>query len=311
MWYFSSGAFLGWGLGANDAANVMGTGVAANLVKYRTAVCLVAVFVIVGAVVEGPKVMNTVGSLAKLDINLAFLAALSAGLVMFIMSGLALPISASQAIVGALIAIGLANGTAEFSLLRKVVLCWILTPIGAAVISGIAYRLLGFLLKPVLSDVTLRTVLLRIAIVVAGRYGSYALGGTNVANVSGVYVGAGYMSPLGAALFGGFFIALGVLTYSKKVMMTVGRDIFPLDSFTAFVAVLSQAITAHIFTQIGVPVSSSQAIVGAVIGIGLVKNMNAISGKIVARILFGWIATPVVAGAMCYALLILSGFFRA
>jgi PiT family inorganic phosphate transporter len=87
-----------------------------------------------------------------------------------------------------------------------------------------------------------------------------------------------------------------VLTYSKKVMMTIGKGIVPLDPFSALVAVLTEGVVLHLFTQIGVPVSSSQAIVGAVVGIGLVGDMQTVSGRMLAKIGFGWVLTPVIAG---------------
>jgi PiT family inorganic phosphate transporter len=103
-----------------------------------------------------------------------------------------------------------------------------------------------------------------------------------------------------AALIGGFSIALGALTYSKKVMETVGKGIVPLDPFSALIAVLAEALTLHLFTQIGVPVSSSQAIVGAVVGVGLVGDVQTVSVKMLAKIGMGWIMTPVSAGVLAY-----------
>jgi PiT family inorganic phosphate transporter len=85
-------------------------------------------------------------------------------------------------------------------------------------------------------------------------------------------------------------------------MMTVGRDITPLDEYAALIAVLAGAITVEIFTQVGVPVSSSQAIVGGVTGIGLVKGVRTLSKRILAGIVFGWISTPVSAGIISYVL---------
>jgi len=307
MWQYISGAFLGWSLGSNDAANVFGTGVATNLVRYRTAVILIAVFVILGAVLEGPKCILTLGGLSRVGSRLAFICTLAAGAVMFAMSRLGLPSSSSQAIVGAVFAAGLANGSADLSIFSKMVLCWILTPIGAALISVILYHVLGRIARPLLAHPVQRTRILKSAILAAGCYGSYALGTNNVANVSGIYVGSGQMSAGTASLFGGICIAAGVLTYGRRVMMTVGKGIFPLDAFTALIAVISQAVTTHIFTQIGVPVSGSQAIVGAVIGIGLVKNLSALSGRKVTEILLGWVMTPVVSAAVCAGLMRLIG----
>ncbi len=300
MWNFISGAFLGWSLGSNDAANVFGTGVATNMIKYRTAIILIAIFVMLGAVVDGPKTIQTIGKLSELEPNQTFFVTFAAAFVLFIMSKLALPTSSSQAIVGAVIAFGLVNNSADWSMLSKIVICWILTPVGAAVISLILYPIIAFLLRPIFKNVFLYTTVIRIGIIFSGCYGAYALGGNNVANVSGVYVGTGEMTPVTASVFGGFFIALGVLTFSKNVMMAVGKDIFPLDAFTAFIAVLAHALTIHVFTFIGVPVSGSQAIVGAVLGIGLLKNFKAISLKKVTGIVSGWLATPVITGVICY-----------
>ena len=95
-------------------------------------------------------------------------------------------------------------------------------------------------------------------------------------------------------------IALGVLTYSRKVMMTVGRDLVRLDAFTALVAILAEAITVHIYAVIGVPVSTSQAIVGSVLGIGLVKGVRTIQLKTLAKILFGWLGTPAISAGITW-----------
>jgi len=150
-----------------------------------------------------------------------------------------------------------------------------------------------------------RNLVYTIGILVAGSYGAYSLGGNNVANVTGVYVGTGMLSASMASLIGGLSIASGVLTYSEKVMMTVGKGIAPLDPFSGVVAVIAEALTLHIFTQIGVPVSSSQAIVGAVVGVGLVGDVRTLSQKMLARIAVGWLLTPISAGALTYLLLLL------
>lgn len=299
MWQLSSGAFLGWSLGSNDAANVFGTGVSTQLVRYRTAVVLIAIFVVLGAALEGSRCMATLNDLSKIPLHLAFFATLSAALVMFAMSTLALPASSSQAVVGALFAVGLVNGSADFQVFGKIVMAWVLTPVCAGLLSVLLYNVLGFILRPLLTSLKWRTPLLRAAILVAGCYGSYAIGSNNVANVSGVYVNAGVLTPLQASLFGGLAIAAGVLTYSKKVMFTVGRGIFALDAFTAFITVLALAASSHLFTQIGVPVSSSQAVVGAVVGIGLQKDMKSLSLKTIRHILLAWLVTPVMSGLVC------------
>ena len=136
---------------------------------------------------------------------------------------------------------------------------------------------------------------IRIGMIVCGCYGAYALGANNVANVSAVFVGKDMLTPQTAALFGGMAIALGAITYSKNVMMTVGKGIVKLDSISAFICVLSHAVTVHIFAIIGVPVSSSQAIVGAVLGISAIKGLQVINIKTLRHVCLGWFSTPFIA----------------
>jgi PiT family inorganic phosphate transporter len=83
-------------------------------------------------------------------------------------------------------------------------------------------------------------------------------------------------------------------------MMTVGKGIAPLDPFTAFVTVLAGGLTLHIFTQVGIPVSSSQAIVGAVVGVGMVGGIRTVSPRMLMRIGLGWLLTPVSAGLLSW-----------
>jgi PiT family inorganic phosphate transporter len=303
VWKLAGGVLVGWGLGSNDSANIFGTGVAANAIRYRTAIVLIAVFVVIGALVEGHKTMDTVGEMSRLSHTAAFIAALATGLTVSTFSYLALPVSTSQAIIGAVLGIGLISGIPDFTRLYKVVICWVLTPFAAIVLSLIMYPLLASILRKALMDLKLRNAFLRWGLVFAGCYGAYSLGANNVANVTGVYVGSGLLAPFQAALLGSLGISFGVLTYSRKVMGTVGKRIVHLDEFSAFVSELSAAITVHVFTQVGVPVSTSQAIVGGVTGVGLVKGLRTVRKKTLAGIAIGWISTPLLCGVIAYLMM--------
>ena len=298
MWKVISGIFLGWSLGANDAANIFGTGVTTGIVKYRTAILLTAIFVLIGSIAEGPKCMRIVGDLSQLIPNEAFLCALAAAITMTILTYFAIPASTSQAIIGAIIGAGILSGSADFSKLIKIVACWILTPIGGMIFGYLLYHSLKFIFDKTIPSLTSRNTIYAVGIIVAGCYGAYSLGANNVANVTGIYVGSGILSCQTAAFIGGLSIASGTLTYGKKVMLTVGKGIAPLDPFTALVTILAEALTLHLFTQIGVPVSSSQAIVGAVVGVGIVGGLRTVNPKMLVKIAVGWLMTPFAAGLL-------------
>lgn len=304
MFRLISGIFLGWSLGANDSANVFGTAVASRVIKFSVAATITAIFVIAGSVLEGAGGMHTLGGLTAQDLNSAFISSLAAAIAVTVMTYLSLPVSTSQAVVGAILGIGMAlQQEINWRGLEKVVLCWVGTPVGAMVISYLLYKFFQSILgKLKLSIFSLNTPIMW-GLILSGAYGAYALGANNVANVTGVFAGAGLISIQTATIVGGVSIALGTVTYSKRVMLTVGGGLVKLDGFTAFIAVLSEAITVHIYAIIGVPVSTSQAIVGAVLGIGFALGTRSINNRTLLNIVIGWISTPLIAGIIAFVMM--------
>ncbi|RME19533.1 MAG: inorganic phosphate transporter, partial [Deltaproteobacteria bacterium] len=119
MWQLVSGIFLGWSLGSNDAANVFGTAVASRMVRFWLAAGLCSAFVILGALLEGSAGMATYRQMSPLGLNGAFIASLSAALTVSMMSFLRLPVSTSQAVVGALVMMGWLRGNVQWASLGK------------------------------------------------------------------------------------------------------------------------------------------------------------------------------------------------
>jgi len=306
MYPLLGGVWLGWALGANDASNVFGTAVASRMVRFRTAVMLSSVFVLAGALVGGAAGMKTLSGLAEQSLRSALVVTAAAAAIVTLMTALKLPVSTSQGVVGAILGMGLATDPAgvRWGLLVKVVLAWVSAPIGAAVVAMVLYPLLGRLLDAMRLSLVRRSQVLKAALIVSGSYGAYALGANNVANVVGVFYGS---APFGEdaglwALLGGGAIMLGIVTFSRRVMFTVGRSLVQLDAFSALVAVLSQATTVLVLAYVGVPVSTSTAIVGGVLGIGMVKGVRTINLPTLLRILSGWVSTPLLAGLAAFAL---------
>jgi len=297
MFRLISGIFLGWSLGANDSANVFGTAVASKVVKFSTAATITAIFVILGSVIQGAGGMHTLGGLTAQDLNSAFVSSLAAALTVTVMTYLSLPVSTSQAVVGAILGIGVVlQQDINWTSLNKVVLCWIGTPIGALLISVFLYKMFQYVLSKTKMNLLFLNTLTKWGLLLSGAYGAYALGANNVANVTGVFAGAGLITIQWATIIGGISIAVGAVTYSKRVMLTVGGGLVKLDAFSAFVAVLSEAITVHIYAEIGVPVSTSQAIVGAVLGIGIAVGARSVNNRTLVNIVLGWVSTPLIAG---------------
>ncbi len=248
MWYLLSGVYLGGTLGANDAANIFGTAVVTKALKFKTAALLSVIFVIIGSGLEGAGGMETLGGLAEQTLLTAFLSSLAAALTVTLMTVLELPVSTSQAVVGAIIGGNILTGTVDFSPLIPILFAWILTPIGGLVISFILYKLYSIFVQHRINNLKYFETFVRVGLVLAGMYGAYSLGANNVANVVGVFVEAGMFEPELAGIIGGMAIGLGIF-FSRGVMETIGRRITALTPLTALITVIAHSITLYIFAR--------------------------------------------------------------
>lgn len=291
-----AGIFLGWALGANDAANVFGTAVAARIISFWRAAWLCAAGVVAGAFFQGAEGIATLSGITQQTIGTAVVVSGAAAITVTFMTVQGLPISTSQAIVGAILGIGLATGNTEWTPLLKVLACWIGTPIGAMLIAIAAYRLIAWLSRRVPVSIFTRDKLLWMGLLCTGVYGSYALGANNVTNTTGIFSGLlPGVSDSMLALIGGVAIAAGVLTFSRRVMVQLGSGVMRMDGFTGFIAVFSMSLTVHVFAFVGAPVSTSQGIVGAILGIGAVRGAHVLHFRVLREITAAWLMTPVIA----------------
>ena len=331
LFFLTSGLFLGWSLGANDASNVFGTAVGSKMVSFRKAAIIASVAVILGAVMQGSGASGALGKLGGVNaIGGAFTLAFSTAVVVYIMTKFSLTVSTSQAIVGAIIGWNLFTGNkTDPEALAKIVSAWITGPIIGAFFAIALYIIVIKIKKSTNIHLFKFESYIRTGLIIVGALGAYSLGANNIANVMGVFLSSFNLEPLDLKLFvlssnqqllllGGLAIAVGIITYSKKVMETVGGRIMELTPEAAMVIVLAQAIVLFIFSSSGLsdflvsiglppipmaPVSSSQVIVGCIIGIGIYKGVSNINFKTLGEIGIGWIASPVLAGMLSFILL--------
>jgi phosphate/sulfate permease len=299
-----AGLYAGWSTGANDAANSIGTSVGAGLLRYRNAVILAAVCVVLGAVLQGHHVMKTIGGGIVTD-PLSPLAVLTAllcsAIFVSIATFLGIPTSTSQAIVGSVAGVGLAADLAlDGSKLLVIVQCWVLCPVLTMLLSYVVLRLTRWCLGRYQSRIVTRT--LSALVVLSAGYAAYSLGANDVGNAIGPIAALQVMDLRLLALVGGLALAFGALTFGKGVTETVGKNITRLDLAGAFSAQISAAFGIHFFSVMGIPVSTSQAIVGGVLGVGLFHGIRAISHRRLLAVAVGWVLTPAAAGLVAFLL---------
>ena len=141
--FLTSGLFLGWSLGANDAANIFGTAVGSGMIRFATAAIICSIFVILGAVVSGAGAAGTLGQLGAVNaLPGSFMVALSAALTVYWMTKLGLPVSTGQAVVGAIVGWNLFSGfPTDLGALTKIVSTWVFTPLLAGFFAVILFQL--------------------------------------------------------------------------------------------------------------------------------------------------------------------------
>ncbi|MBK7133920.1 MAG: inorganic phosphate transporter [Bacteroidales bacterium] len=326
--FLVSGLFLGWSLGANDASNVFGSAVGSKMISFRRAAIIASVFVILGAVIQGAGASDTLGKLGAVNaIGGSFTVALAAAVTVYMMTKFALPVSTTQAIVGAIIGWNFFTGNStDTKTLSQIVITWISGPVIGAVFAVLLYILVKKFKRSAKIHLIRFESYIKTGLIIVGAFGAYSLGANNIANVMGVFIPAFNLQELDFGIFslnsnqqlfliGGIAIAIGILTYSRKVMETIGGNIVELSSEAALVVVLAESLVlfifsssslSNLFVRIGlppipmVPVSSSQVVVGCVLGIGLYKGAQNINFRILGEIAVGWLATPVISGLLAF-----------
>ncbi|MBN1829429.1 MAG: anion permease [Deltaproteobacteria bacterium] len=329
MFFLSSGLFQGWSLGANNMSNIFGTAVGSRMISFRKAALICSLAVILGAVISGAGVTDTLVKLGAVNaLAGAFTVAFASAVTIFLMTKAGIPVSTSQSIIGAIVGWNLFSGfLTDPASLTKIITTWLICPVLSALFSMAAYLLIVRIIRHYQIHMFKLDSLVRYGLILVGAFGAYSMGANNISTVMGVFIPVVPFPPISffgfftltAAqqlfLLGGIAIAVGVFTYSKRVILTVGKGIMDLSPVAAFVAVLSHSLVLFLFASKSleqlllshglpaiplVPVSSSQAIVGAVIGIGLLKGGRSIQWKTVGSIFIGWIATPLLAGIICF-----------
>ena len=358
MWIYlllSAGLFMGWSLGTNDAANAFGTAVATRVIKYRTAVTIIAVMVVLGAFIGGANNIDKVAELSSSnkviasvdevkdaianslvdDLILksalkAFIIFMCAALTVFVMSYLKFPVSANQSITGAIIGWGLFHAdysdpavlAVNMPQIGKFASTWILNPLGAGIISFVLVLTFNKIVGNRLETLKGYDTILKFGYLGAGAFASFSIGLNSSANVTALYYDAAFVETgvaanlltdaRVAATIGGIAIAIGVLTFSKRVMMTVGSSIADINQIEGFLVIIAMALTVVLMgSWMGIPVSTSQAVVGAVMGAGLTKGVKHVHFGVFKNIAIAWVSSPTVAGVMAYLVaLATQGFFK-
>jgi PiT family inorganic phosphate transporter len=294
--------------GFHDAANSIATVVSTRVLTPGKAVVWAAFFNFIAAFTFGTAVAKTVGA-GLVDISIVSFAVIFAGLVGAIVWDLitwyyGLPTSSSHALIG---------GYAGAAITKA---GW-----GAIILSGWTKTLIFIVLAPLIGmtlGFTLMVAILwafrstspgrvdhwfrRLQLLSAAAY-SLGHGGNDAQKTMGIIAGAlvagGYLGlekgslpiPLWVVLSAHAAISLGTLSGGWRIIHTMGSKITKLQPVGGFAAETAGAISLFTATHLGVPVSTTHTITGAIIGVGSIRRLSAVRWGVAGRIVWAWILT--------------------
>ncbi len=290
--------------GFHDAANSIATVVSTRVLSPGQAVVWAAVFNFVAAFTFGTAVAKTIGK-GMIDLSAVTFGVIFAGLMGAIVWDLitwyyGLPTSSSHALIGGYAGAAVANAGLDAIIpsgWTKTLLYIFLAPmIGLVVAFALAVAIFWIFQRttPLRVDHVFRRLQLLSA-------AAYSLGhGTNDAQktmgiIAGVLVTAGYLKafsiPVWVVLAAHSAIALGTLSGGWRIIHTMGSKITRLQPVGGFAAETAGAITLFLASSLGVPVSTTHTITGAIVGVGATRRLSAVRWGVAGRIVWAWMLT--------------------
>ena len=298
--------------GLHDAANSIATIVSTRVLSPRMAVLWAAFFNFIAFAVFGLHVAETLGTgiiaPGVVDRQVIF-GALVGAIGWNIITWLAgIPSSSSHALIGGLLGAGLAKAGMD-----AVVLKGVLLTTGAIVISPLLGFALALLLVLIVSWLFFRSAPLpvdilfrRLQFVSAALY-SLGHGGNDAQKTMGIIsvllftqglTGPTFHVPLWVVLACHATMAAGTLFGGWRIVRTMGQRITNLNPMQGFCAESAGATTLFLATWLGVPVSTTHTIAGAITGVGAARRVRAVRWNIAGSIVIAWIVTVPAAAAM-------------
>ncbi len=302
--------------GFHDAANSIATVVSTRVLSPAQAVAWAAFFNFAAAFFFGTGVARTVGS-GMIDLQVVTYGVILAGLLGAIAWNLitwyfGLPTSSSHALFGGYAGAAVAKagfGAVIASGWTKTIVFIVVAPlIGLIVGLALMTSILWIFRRstPARVDRWFR----RLQLLSAAAY-SLMHGANDAQKTMGIITGAlvtgGYLTtfdvPLWVVLIAHAAIALGTLTGGWRIIKTMGTKITKLQPSGGFAAESGAAVAIYTATMLGVGISTTHAITGAIVGVGATKRLSAVRWGVAAQIVWAWILTiPASAtiGAACY-----------
>jgi len=291
--------------GRNDAANSIATIVSTRVLSPRYAVAWAAFFNFIAFLVFGLHVAGTIGkgiiSPSAITDQVIFGALVGAIFWQLITSYFGIPSSSSHALIGGLVGAGVAHAgfhTIVWSGLGKTVAAIVLSPVTGLLIALLLVLLVSWLFvrsSPARVDGIFR----KVQFVSASLY-SLGHGGNDAQKTMGIITAllfahgalhGEFQVPLWVVIGCNAAMALGTLLGGWKIVRTMGSRITRLTPMQGVCAETAGSITLFMATYLGIPVSTTHTITGAIVGVGAARRTSAVRWNVAQRIVIAWVIT--------------------
>ena len=294
---------IAFGIGSNDTSNALGICIGCGVIKLRRALLLFGCFVLIGILVQGQKVMKTVGKdLVEVNLSIIGISLSVAALLIIISNWKKLPISTHQVIIGSLVGSGVASGAAvNFTAILEIIVSWIISPLVAFFSALFLYKAM----EKTISKLSLFRIerILRSLLILSGILIAYNTGANELATILGPVIHSGLIEQMRASLIGSLFVFLGAVILSHRVIETIGKGITTLDPYSGFAAQFGAGMCVMFFTFLGMPISTTYCIIGGISGVGMSKGMKTVKLDLIKKIMANWILSPSLAFIISFAIM--------
>ena len=283
---------IAFGIGSNDTSNALGICIGCGVITLRRALIVFGCFVLIGILVQGQKVMETVGKdLVEVNIPILSISLSVAAFLIIISNWKRLPLSTHQVIIGSLTGSAVASGAAvNFTAMLEIVVSWIVSPLVAFFTSMLLYKAM----EKTISKLSLFRIerILRTLLLFSGILIAYNTGANELATILGPVIHSGLIEQLRASLVGSLFVFLGAVILSHRVIETIGKGITTLDPYSGFAAQFGAGMCVLFFTSLGMPISTTYCIIGSISGVGMSKGMETVKFGLIRKIMANWVLAP-------------------
>jgi phosphate/sulfate permease len=283
---------IAFGIGSNDTSNALGICIGCGVIKLRRALLLFGCFVLIGVLLQGQKVMKTVGKdLVEVNLSIIGISFSVAAVLIIISNWKKLPLSTHQVIIGSLVGSGVASGAAvNYTAILEIIVSWIVSPLVAFFSALFLYKAM----EKTISKLSIFRIerILRTLLLLSGILIAYNTGANELATILGPVIHSGLMEQLRASLIGSLFVFLGAVILSHRVIETIGKGITTMDPYSGFAAQFGAGMCVMFFTFLGMPISTTYCIIGGISGVGMSKGMKTVKLDLIKKIMANWVVAP-------------------